>query len=40
MMAQVLYMLSVIGAVSCLCVLGFFCIACWTEMRRFTRRQR
>ena len=40
MMSQVLYMLSVIGAAFCLIVLGFFLIATWTEMRRYTRRQR
>lgn len=40
MMANVLYMCAVVGAVCCLCVLGLFMIAAWTEGRRWVRRQK
>ena len=40
MSSQILSMLATIGAMTCLIMLGFFLIACWTEMRRFGRRQK
>ena len=40
MTSQLISMLATIGAMACLIVLGLFLVACWTEMRRFTRRQR
>ena len=40
MTSQLISMLATIGAMACLIVLGLFCVALYTEARRYSRRQK